>query len=373
RHPGRIALRDGDRSLTYAEVHDRALRLAGGLRAHGIGPGDTVALHLPNSLWLPVVYFGILCSGATAAALNPAQPTAMVRRQLADLGAAAVVTHPSCAPRLVAAGTEGMRLVAWAAETAVAPAGPDGAVPPGSVPLTELLAAEPLTGYAVPPETVAHLQLTGGTTGVAKGVRIPHSALVAHTVQIAAWRAGCLTRPDGHGGLTPEPVPDATEHYPLHPGDTTALTVAPMFHGLALVGHVFNTMMGATVVMSPRFDPESYLAGIEEHRVSYLVGTPSFYHALLLAPGLDTYDLSSVRLLVTGGGPIDASTLARLRARFTEGMVVEGYGLSEATSALVLNIANRGGDGPARLGRGARLRHRGTDPGRRRRDRAARG
>jgi long-chain acyl-CoA synthetase len=64
RYPERVALRDGEESLTYRELHEQALRCAQGLRERGIAPGETVALHQPNSLRYTLTYYAVLLAGA---------------------------------------------------------------------------------------------------------------------------------------------------------------------------------------------------------------------------------------------------------------------------------------------------------------------
>lgn len=99
-YPDRAALIDGDERLTFAELYEAALRVAQGLRAHGIAPGDAVAIHMPNSIWFTVSYYGILFAGASVVPVNPTQPPIALRRQLDDSGTVAVFTHPSVAAQL---------------------------------------------------------------------------------------------------------------------------------------------------------------------------------------------------------------------------------------------------------------------------------
>lgn len=140
----RIAVRDGEETLTFAELYDHALRVANGLRERGIAPGDVVAMHMPNSLWYVVVYYGAICAGATVAPVNPAQPTRALTEQLQDVGARAVVTHPACAAALADADAPGVRLTVHVPGTAAAPApASPSAAHQGAVALAELLAAAP--------------------------------------------------------------------------------------------------------------------------------------------------------------------------------------------------------------------------------------
>ena len=81
----RLALVDGEVTLTYTELLEAARRTARGLRERGVGPGDAVALHMPNSIWFVVAYYGALLAGAAVAPMNPAQPPAALRAQLDDV------------------------------------------------------------------------------------------------------------------------------------------------------------------------------------------------------------------------------------------------------------------------------------------------
>ncbi|GAF45303.1 putative fatty-acid--CoA ligase [Rhodococcus wratislaviensis NBRC 100605] len=335
----RIALRDGAETLTFAELADRVRRVAGGLRERGIGTGDIVMIHLPNSIWHEVAYFGILAAGAAAAPVNPAQPPIALRQQMADLRVTAAVTGSSCGSRLADAGTEDLRLIVH-----IGPASP-GLTPSHLVDFTELLAAQPIIEKLTTPDTLAHLQLTGGTTGRSKGVRVLHRNILAHAVQQAAWRAGHQVRIDNSEDLTLEPLASADD-FPLHPGRDVQVSTAPMFHGLAMVSLVLNILCGTTTVLFGRFQASAYLAAVEEHRATYMTGAPAFYHALLAAPDLESYDLSSVRLAYGGGAPMDSNTLTRLRRALPCAVVAEGYGLSEATGSLASMRLTRPSENP---------------------------
>ncbi|MCM2393890.1 class I adenylate-forming enzyme family protein [Streptomyces albipurpureus] len=347
-HPHRVALRDGDETLTYAQLHDRALRVAAGLRARGIGPGDAVALHLPNTLWFLVAYYGILCAGAAAVPVNPAQPASPLRRQLADCGVQALFTHPAnCAVFERGAVPEGLRFAVHVPASAAAPAPvdaelPKDAFPDGLASLGELLMEEPLRDLAVDPESVAHLQLTGGTTGSPKAVRVLHRNLVANILQVGCWRSATLPYLDETGALRMRVVPEAVHRHSLVPGQGVFVAVAPFFHSLGLVGHNVNTLLGTTVVIGGRFHPTAFLESVARHRANAVGGSPSLYYALLSSPAIETADLSSVTLLTSGAAPIDTSALSRLRAAFPNAAVTDGYGLSEATAAVAFTPSHQG-------------------------------
>ncbi|MEU9604645.1 class I adenylate-forming enzyme family protein [Streptomyces sp. NPDC048057] len=336
-YPDRTALVDGEETLTFAQLHDAARRVAGGLRERGLEPGDVVALHMPNTYWYVVVYYGALCAGLAVAPLNPAQPLGPLRSQLADCGAKAVVSHPAGAPGLVDAVSDAVRLVVLVPATAAGPA-PDGggAGPEGSVPLAELLASDPLD-YRVDPDLVAHLQLTGGTTGRTKAVRVLHRNLVANVVQTGCWRSASLPHLDEDGGVRVRRLSDPAPRT-IVPGEGCNIAIAPLFHGLGLVGHNVNTLLGATAVITGgRFDADQFIRDIEQYGVTHMSGSPAMYYGMLRSAELGRHDLSSVRMITSGAAPIDTGALAALRRAFPAASVTEGYGLSEATMGLTMS------------------------------------
>ncbi|MGW8762914.1 class I adenylate-forming enzyme family protein [Streptomyces sp. NPDC055815] len=335
-YPERYALLDGEESLTFTQLHDAALRVAFGLRERGLAPGDVVALHMPNTYWYIVAYYGALCAGVAVAPINPAQPAGALRSQLADCGAQAVFTHPANAAALTEAAGESIRFVVHVPGSATSPAPADAVLPQGSLPLSELLAGDRLEGYAVDPDLVAHLQLTGGTTGRTKAVRVLHRNLVANVVQTGCVRSCSLPSLDESGGIRVTRVEDPAPKS-ITPGEGASIAIAPLFHGLGLVGHNANTLLGTTsVITGGRFDADQFIRDIETHGVTHMGGSPAMYYGMLRSTVLDKHDLSSIRLLTSGAAPIDTNALRRLRALLPDAGVHEGYGLSEATMGLTL-------------------------------------
>ncbi|WP_432167058.1 class I adenylate-forming enzyme family protein [Streptomyces sp. bgisy031] len=336
-YPERVALLDGEETLTFAQLYDAALRVARGLHERGLEPGDAVALHMPNTYWFVVAYYGALCAGVAVAPLNPAQPAGALRSQLASCGVKGIVTHPADAAVLADAVTEDIRLIVHVPGSATSPA-PEGAkLPDGSVPLADLLAGDRLEGYRVDPELVAHLQLTGGTTGRTKAVRVLHRNLVANVVQGVSLRACALPSLDEEGGLRLTRADDAAPES-LVPGEGASIAIAPLFHGLGLVSQNYNTALGATsVITGGRFDADQFIRDIEKYRVTHVGGSPAMYYGMLRSPELSKRDLSSMRAVTSGAAPIDTTALRRLRDALPGASVHEGYGLSEATMGLTMS------------------------------------
>ena len=344
-YPDRAALIDGDERLTFAELYERSLRVAQGLREQGIAPDDAVAVHMPNSIWFTVAYYGILLAGASVVPVNPTQPPLALRRQLDDSGAVAVFTHPSVAAQMSEAlkGSEAVRRVCLAPATAAAPAGdraPAG-FPVPTVEFDDLMKAEAAPATAVDGEAVAHLAFTGGTTGVPKAVRVLHRNLFRNVLQVACWRSAALPHTDEQGHITLRHVTEARTPHHIPIGAATGISVAPLFHGMGMVSQSIFVVAGLTVVVFGRFDAVRYLDTIEQLGVHAVTGSPALCHAVLSVPDVRERDLSCVRLVSSGSAPINPAAAAELAEVFPNAVVSDGYGLTEATMGVSISPLDR--------------------------------
>ncbi|NGO74185.1 long-chain fatty acid--CoA ligase [Streptomyces sp. YC504] len=343
--PDRAALIDGEVRLTFAELHERALRVAQGLREQGIVPGEAVALHMPNSIWFTVAYYGILLSGAAVVPVNPTQPALALRRQLDDSGAVAAFTHPAVAAQMSEAlvGSESVRRICLAPATAAAPAG-DGApvaFPIATVAFDDLMKAEAAPATAVNGDAVAHLAFTGGTTGVPKAVRVLHRNLFINVLQVGCWRSAALPHTDEQGRITLRHVPEARTAHHIPIGTATGISIAPLFHGMGMVSQSVFVAAGLTVVVFGRFDAVRYLDTIERLGVHAITGSPALCHAILAVPDVRERDLSCVRLVSSGSAPINPAATAELAEIFPNAVVSDGYGLTEATMGVAISPLDR--------------------------------
>jgi len=328
----RVAIRDGDETLTFAELHAQACVIAHGLRAAGVREGDVVVLHMPNGLWFLPSYFGILLAGATVSPTNPLQPASGLRAQIEDLRAVAALSHPAQVGLLeeARAGTT-LHTVVVVPGTAGAPA-PDDALPAGVVTLAEMVTGQPATRPRVStgPDDVAHLAYTGGTTGVPKAVRVLHRNVVANVAQMTGWRAGHAIAADAAGNVALTPFEGASEAG-IDPGNASTIVVSPMFHAHALINANFLLTCGTTLVLLGRFDPARMLEIVEREGTTYITGSPTMWHGLVGAEHATRRDLSSLRVVSSGAAPIDLPTLEALQALFPAAVILEGYGLTEGT------------------------------------------
>lgn len=284
--------------LSYSGLRAQAGSFAGGLAHLGVRPGDVVAVGLANGPEFAVAFLGAVRAGAACTTLNPVSTAREIAAQLADSGARVVITGPERLDTFRAAAGPGVRLVVT------------GQAPGDAVGFRDLLrAGHPSPEVAIDPaRQLAALPYSSGTTGLPKGVMLTHRNLVANGLQCGPVYAG--------------------------PGDVV-LAVAPFFHimGLAVV-LVAGLCRGATLVTMTRFDFEQFLRAIQDYRVTSMVVPPPITAMLAKAPLVDRYDLSSLRLLTTGGAPLGGQVQqacgARLGCRTGQAWGMSELGLGTA-------------------------------------------
>ncbi len=318
-HPDRPAVIDAvsGRRLSYGDLLAQIDRLAGGLAQLGVGKGDVVAILLPNLPEYPVVFLSVDRVGAASTTLNPAYTAREVAAQLADSGASVVVTTLEGLDKTRAASGPGVRLVVLGEASGEASGEAMGFG-------TLLGAGWPAPTVDIDPaEDLAALPYSSGTTGLPKGVMLTHRNLVANAVQCGPFYTGS--------------------------GDVT-LAVAPFFHIMGMaVAMVGGLCRGATLVTMPRFDFEQCLRAIQEHGVTSAVVAPPVTVALAKHPLVERYDLSSLRLLTSGGAPLGAAVqqacAARLGCR-----TAQGWGMTELGAGSVSPPADQAADKPGTVG-----------------------
>jgi len=301
-----VAVFDGGR-LTYRQLDQASDRVAANLAAAGIGPGDRVALQLPNIPQFLTSYFGILKAGAVVVPLNVLLRAPEIAYHLEDSGALVLITWAGVLAEAVKA--------AEAAEIgAIFAVGPTAGLP-GALPFERLLdGAAPAREMATrQPTDTAVIVYTSGTTGQPKGAELTHLQLYMNA--------------DIPGRL-----------FDVQPDDIV-ITVLPLFHvfGLSSILDVC-VRFGCTMSLIPRFTPAAVLAAIQRDRATIFEGVPTMFADLLSSPDLDRYDLSSLRVAISGGASIPAPVLDAFERRL--GLVIlEGYGMTETASTTTFNPA----------------------------------
>ena len=341
------ALVDGEVRMTYSELGRRVAAMARALAARGLRPGDAVGVWGPNTWQWAVAALGVHSSGGVVVPVNTrfkgdeaayvlgrartrmlftvggflgvdyvkmlksaaeGAPESLEEIVVMGGGAPAGTTGfddlISAAPGAGAGAGAGARARARAGAGAGARAGAGAGAGAGA-------AAGPGARPEVRGEDPCHIMFTSGTTGRPKGVVLNHAAICR------AYRSWASV-------------------IGLRRGDRY-LIVNPFFHSFGLNAGILACLMtGATMIPHPVFDVPSVMARIPAERVSVLPGPPSIYHAILNHPDLDSFDLSSLRLAVTGAAPVPVPLIEAMRERLGFEVVVTGYGLTEASGIVTM-------------------------------------
>ena len=333
----KTAFVDHDVPLTFEEMGRRAHAVAGWLADHGIGRGDVVAVHIPNCRQYPPVYYGILLAGAVFSPTNPLLPAPDLAAQLTDAGAKMVITWDQVLPFVRGALAETpveTIVVTGEAHVLDFSARLDG-LEDGDVDLADLLAGDPtdrhLDADVDVDDDLAHLAYTGGTTGVSKGVELPHRKVVTNVLQSGCWTSGSLPELDEAGDVTMRQV-GSPEEYPTRLGEARIVNLTPWFHAMGAIGYLNGMVMGGMMtVIHMRFDPVKYVEDAVNYQVTAIGGAPPVFVALLQVPGIDAADLSHVRGISSGAAPLPVSLIERLKQLLPGAVIGEGYGLTEVT------------------------------------------
>ncbi len=288
-HGAAEALVDGEVRLTYTELRSAVDVAARSLTGMGVRPGDRVALCAPNSHHWVVAALGVLCAGAALVPISTRFTAAETLDVLARSRARAFLAEGSFLGRDRLAELEGSPLPEVVLRLPVEWAGADVELP------------------VVDPDQVCDIVFTSGTTGRSKGAMSAHR----QSLGVAQAWADC-------GALSAE------DRY---------LVVNPFFHTFGYKAGILACLLtGATIVPQPVFDVVEAMRLVERERITVLPGAPTIFQSLLDHPGRSSFDLSSLRLAVTGAAVVPVALVERMRAELF-GTVLTAYGLTEAVVA----------------------------------------
>jgi long-chain acyl-CoA synthetase len=331
RYPDQTCLDFMGKRYDYREVDDLVDRAAKGLRKLGVDKGVRVGLMLPNCPYYVIFYYAILRAGGTVVNFNPLYAAREIKRQIEDSGTTVMVTlnlntlYPKISPRLADTPLETvvvcrMRdalpfpsklLFAFLNRKEIASIDWDDAhVSYDAVIDNDGAFKRPAID---PARDVAVLQYTGGTTGTPKGAMLTHANLYANAAQVRTW---------GHT---------------IEPGKDRFLAILPLFHVFGMTG-VMNCCLfvGGELVLLPRFNLNEVLKVIDNNQPTVFCGVPTMFSAINNHREVGEYDLSSLRLCISGGAPLPL----QIKQKFEElsgCTLVEGYGLTEAGPVCSVN------------------------------------
>ncbi|HVI50715.1 MAG TPA: long-chain fatty acid--CoA ligase [Candidatus Sulfotelmatobacter sp.] len=329
--PDRPALDFLGRKTSYGELARLIDRAARGFQQLGVKKGTRVGLCLPNSPYYIVCYFAVLKAGGIVVNFNPLYVERELKHQIEDSGTTIMVTldirqiYPKVAAMLESSGLErivvcsmsGILTAVKSMMFSVFKRSEVAEIPDDlhHVAFERLIANDGVVKPVTidPVHDVAVLQYTGGTTGVPKGAMLTHANLTANTEQLRRWVPAMKT------------------------GEERMLLVLPLFHVFAMtVGMNLGLALGAELILLPRFELEQVMKTITKKRPTLFPGVPTIYTALNGAAETGNWDLSSIKVCISGGAPLPVEVRARFE-EMTGCRLVEGYGLSESSPVATCN------------------------------------
>lgn len=289
--PERTSIRLDDTALPYAMLNGATMHVAGLLASKGVEAGDRIGVMLPNVPHFPIVYYGALRLGAIVVPMNVLLTSREIKHYLTDSGTKVLIVWKDFAPEAEAACEEtGTELIKVDPAEFTAMVGE----------------ADPIAEVAeVDGNDTAVVLYTSGTTGQPKGAELTHDNIGCNVESIL-------------GLFNP------TEEDVVFGG-------LPLFH---IFGQTVSMNMvvkvGGELTLLPRFDPVKTLEIIQRDKVTIFMGVPTMYAALLNTEGKDDYDISSLRLCVSGGAALPGEILKGFEEAYGS-PIIEGYGLSETS------------------------------------------
>ena len=366
RYPYKDAIVFFGTHLTYAQLQDKAIRMAAYLHSLGVQAGDRVVLSMQNCPQLIIAHFAILRLGAVVVPVNPMNKSEELKHYITDPDTRVAITTADLAADMAAASNaleQELRLehliithisdefdlqvkgddappVAWMPWLTARHPAPslngciwlgarngaelqeaDGRIREGAVHqwptvvgVNEALLAE-LPSHAAKPLDLAILPYTSGTTGLPKGCEHTHRSIMHNAVASGLWGNASAA------GVT--------------------LVVVPMFHITGMVSVMHSSILqGATLVLMPRWDRDFAGRMISKHLVTHWTNIPTMVMDLLASPHFANYDLTSLVNIGGGGAAMPAAVAQRLLDAYGL-FYVEGYGLTETAAPSHSNPPDR--------------------------------
>lgn len=314
----RFAFEFNDHRIRFGAFGEAVAETARGLAALGVGPGRAVALYLPNLPYHPLAFFAVLAAGGRVVHLSTLDAIRTLAYKISDSGADILITTnlPTLLPNAERLWRENRlsRLIVGRAD-AWGPLGVELApLPDGALDFTDLVRLS--RGVRLPslsdPEEIAVLQYTGGTTGVPKAAMLSHANLTAACEIYRIWQ----THQNG----------------PSREGDKI-IGVLPYFHIYALTNVLLRGLQGGVEqLLRLRFDVATTLRDIAEKRATHFPGVPTMWIALASYPDIARIDLSSLRVVGSGGAPLPQEVAAKFEA-LTGLRLGGGWGMTETSPA----------------------------------------
>jgi long-chain acyl-CoA synthetase len=345
KHADRPCLNFMGKTLTYAELDKMSDAFAKSLQEQGIKKGDRVGLCLPNTPFYAVAYYGAFKAGAAVVNFNPLYPEHEMEHLIKDSGCQTMVTvnvpHVQGTVDKMIGERTGLKKVVvcdignalpkvkgfaykalnsikrlFGKKDATIKIKKDAT----HVPFQSMLKNDgKYTPVPVALDDIAVFQYTGGTTGLPKAATLTHANLTVNLQQADMWFSS---------GKTDEKA-------------EKVLVLLPFFHVFSMTVQMnLSLYRGDEIVMLPKFDLKELLTTITNEKPSMFAGVPTLYKAIIDSKDIGKYDLSSLKICVSGGDALPPTTIDGFK-KLTGLDLIEGYGLSETSPLATANPIHR--------------------------------
>ena len=312
-------------TMTYAALWEAVQECTRVLHSIGVARGDRVALFLPNCPHFIITYYAALRLGAVIVPTNPLYTEKELEFQIKDSGAETLVTLDLLYPKVYKVQPSvGLKRIIVGKIQDYLPPLKKFIYPIIAQKGTENVPLEEKNGVVfyhklmktkapecqlpkLSGDDLAILQYTGGTTGSAKGAMLTHKNIVINNTMIRHWYTG------------------------LRVGKEIFISVLPFFHTYGMATSLnLPLSAGASIVLFPKFVAKDILKAINAHKATVLPGIPTIYSVLGSFRDIGKYNVSTIRYCISGAAPLPVTVLKDFE-RLTGGIIIEGYGLSEAS------------------------------------------
>jgi long-chain acyl-CoA synthetase len=327
-YPKRTCLRFQGKKYSYRNLGDLVGKVAKGLRKLGVRRGIRVGLFLPNSPYFVICYYAILKAGGTVVNFNPLYAEREISRQIEDSETSIIITldlqslyskiakqldHTSLKRIIVCRMNSALRFplnnFGWFRRKELAE------IPTDERHVMFHMLIRNAPDFELPdidPERdVAVLQYTGGISGTPKGAILTHANLYSNALQLKMFSTW------------------------VKPGNETSLVLIPLCHAFGMTVMNFGSAIGAELVLSPQFKVGDVFNTIQRQKCTLLFGVPTIYSALRAHRVVPKYDLSSLRICISGGAPLAPEVKSAFES-LASCSVIDGYGLTEASPVCTL-------------------------------------
>ncbi|XP_027330184.1 4-coumarate--CoA ligase 1-like [Abrus precatorius] len=296
-------------TFTYATVELTARKVAAGLNKLGIAQGDVILLLLQNCPQFVFAFLGASYRGAIITTANPFYTPAEVAKQATASKSKLIITQASYVDKVKDfARDNDVRVMCI--DTA----------PEGYLHFSELTEADEgeIPAVKISPDDVVALPYSSGTTGLPKGVMLTHEGLVTSVAQ----------QVDG-------------ENPNLWLGsEDVVMCVLPLFHIYSLNSVLLcGLRVGAAILIVQKFEIVTLLELIQKHKVSVAPLVPPIVLSIAKSPHVERYDLSSIRMLMSGAAPLGKELEDSVRTKLPNATLGQGYGMTEAGPVLSMSLA----------------------------------